>query len=140
GHGSRLRKLCIDLGAEEQARQSPRAHERVAYGWDVILLPLVLHEHGLTEQVPEGHAQDARQLGEHVDTRRLPATRFDLRQPIGAPADQAGQDLLRVAATLAVERDPLADAEVISETTHCVLPPTACEGLVSRYRAGCGAR
>ena len=45
------------------------------------------------------------------------------------------QHLLRVAATLPVERDPLTDAEVISKTTHqsfllrVVVP-------ISRYRRG----
>lgn len=89
------------------------------------MFPLVLHEHGLTQQVPERHAQDARQLREHVDAGRLPAPRLDLGQPVSAVADQSSQNLLRVAATLAVERDSFADAEVISKTTHGVLPPAA---------------
>lgn len=53
-----------------------------------------------------------------------------------------GQDLLRVAATPAVERDPFADAEVISKTTHEVVPPTVVRagfhGTETLWRRGVG--
>ncbi|MFI9775746.1 hypothetical protein ACIHCV_13645 [Streptomyces sp. NPDC051956] len=77
GHGSR--ELRLGLGAEEQAGQPARAHEGVTHRRYVVLLPLVFHEHGLPEQVPERNAQDARQLREHVDTGRLPVPSLDLR-------------------------------------------------------------
>jgi hypothetical protein len=115
--------LSLCLGTEEEARESPRAHQRVAHGRHVVLLLLVFHEHGLTDQVPEGHAQDAREFSEHVDAGRLAPAGLCLGQPISTTADRPGQHLLRVSAALPVKRDSFSDAEVISETTHGVLPP-----------------
>ncbi|MEU1538349.1 hypothetical protein ABZ461_09525, partial [Actinacidiphila glaucinigra] len=48
---------------------------------------------------------------------------FAEKTSVSAAADQTGQHLLRIAATLSVQRDPFANAEVISKTTHGVLPP-----------------
>lgn len=121
-------ELHLSLGAEEQTRQPTRAHERVAHGRNVVLLLLVLHEHGLTEQVPEGHAQDARQLREHVDPGRLPASRFDLCQPVGAAPNQT-EDPLACSRDAPVERDAFADAEVISKSHGTELVTRQVVGL-----------
>lgn len=62
-------------------------------------------------------------LRKHVHPWRPTPAGLGLRQPVSATADQSRQHLLRVPAPLPVERDSFADAEVISETTHGVLPP-----------------
>jgi hypothetical protein len=66
-----------------------------------------------------------------MSIRRAAPAGLRLRQPISAPADQTGQHLLRVSAALPVERDPLADGEVISKTTHAGCLPA----LKWRYHA-----
>jgi hypothetical protein len=93
------------------------------------LLPVVFQEHGQADQIPERHPEHAGQFGKHVDTRRLAPTGLRFGQPVGATTDESGQYLLRVATALPMERDPFADTQVISETTHacCLL---RCRGVL----------
>ncbi|MFG2638946.1 hypothetical protein ACGFX8_35440 [Streptomyces sp. NPDC048362] len=44
---------------------------------------------GLSEHLPEGNAKDARQLGEHVDTRWLPPVSIFASQPVLRPTRPA---------------------------------------------------
>ncbi|GAA3081732.1 hypothetical protein GCM10010449_02140 [Streptomyces rectiviolaceus] len=48
-HGGRGGELNVCLWPEEQAREPPGAHERVAYGRYVVLVLLVLYQKSLTE-------------------------------------------------------------------------------------------
>jgi hypothetical protein len=121
----RGRELRLRLRPKEETREPPRTHEGITHRGNVVLLPLVLHEHRLTHQVPERDTQDAREFPEHVDPGRLPAPGLGFREPVSATTYQPGQHLLRVSAALPIERDSFADAEVISKTTHGVLPPAA---------------
>ena len=46
------RELRFDLRTEQQTGETTRTHQRVPHGRNVVLLPVVLHEHGLADQFP----------------------------------------------------------------------------------------
>ncbi len=123
-------------GTEQGRGQATVAHERVADRRDVVVLRVcVLDQDRLSEQVPDGHAQLARQFGQDVQASHVPLVALDLAEPVLGAADELGQHLLRQAAASAVERDAVAHAVVIAGASHGVRvgPPTDPRGAASAY-------
>ncbi len=112
-------QLSVRRRPEQQLGEPARVHQCITNGWHVVHVPVVVfHEEGLPHQVAQWYTQHAGELGELVDPGRLPRTPLDLRQPVGAVPNEPCEHRLRIAPALAVERDPLSDAEVVPKTPH----------------------
>ena len=105
-------------GGEQRPRQPPRRHQRVPDRRNIVVLVLVLHQHGLAEQVAQRHPQAPRDVGEDVQPADIPLAPLDLAQPVLSPAHQVSQHRLRQPTPPPVEGNTLPDAELITRTTH----------------------
>lgn len=100
------------------------------------MLLVVLQQHRLTKQITERNSERPRHIREHIQPTDLPLATLDLAQPILSPTHQVSEHNLRQPAATPVEGDTLADAELITCTTHVPTLSTALPVLaiaVHRY-------
>jgi len=66
----------------ENTRKPAGRHERVAHPGHVVPVLVVLHEHGLPEQITQGHPQLSCNISEPIKSTNITLAALDLAEPI----------------------------------------------------------
>jgi hypothetical protein len=89
------------------------------------MLLFVLQQHRLTKQITQRDSKRPRHIRKHIKPTDLPLATLDLAQPILSATHQVSENDLGQPAATPVEGNTLANAELITCTTHVLTLSTA---------------